>query len=425
MSTMNAGTFAPAVEPDGRTPRRAVLVVDDSRVQRRILTASLQRWGYDVVEAETGAKALSLLNDRRIDIVLSDWMMPGMDGPELCRSFRDLRRDHYGYFILLTSKSGKEDVARGLDVGADDFLSKPVSPSELRARIAAGERILTMAEELMEKNDLLSATIAKLQSAHDALNRDLLEARRLQQSLIPERHHDFGTGRLALLMRPAGHVGGDLVGHFRINEQKLAVYSIDVSGHGVASALMTARIASYLSGSSPRQNVALEPNEFGLFSMRAPHEVCALLNDLLLREMETDIYFTMCLAEIDLRSGGVRLTQAGHPNPAILRASGRVDFFNSGGLPIGLIAGATYETQDFRLGPGDRLLIYSDGLIESTDAAGEQLGEEGLAGFLARSRHLSCTPLLDALVWDLEQFAGQSEFADDVSAVMFQYDSIS
>lgn len=417
MSSTNAdtGPSGPAGAPDRQVGRRAILIVDDSEVQRRILAASLKRWGYEVIEAATGVDALAILNARPVDIVLSDWMMPGMDGPELCRAFRSLTRAHYGYFILLTSKTGKEDVARGLDVGADDFLSKPVSPSELRARLAAGERILAMAEELIEKN-------AKLQAAHDSLNRDLLEARRLQQSLIPERYHDFGALRLSLLMRPAGHVGGDLVGQFRINEQKIAVFCMDVSGHGVASALMTARLASYLSGSSPGQNVALEPNEFGIFRMRPPHEVAAALNDLLLREMETDLYFTMCLAEIDLRTGFVRLVQAGHPNPAVQRASGEVEFVSGGGLPIGLFDHATYEMQEVQLRPGDRFLIYSDGLTECEGADGKLLDEEGLSRLLDELGGIDGNAFLDALVWNLEKFAGSSEFVDDISCVFVQYD---
>ena len=415
MSSTNADALpgGPAGAPD--TSRRAILVVDDSEVQRRILAASLKRWGYEVIEAASGVDALAILTSRSVEFVLSDWMMPGMDGPELCRAFRDLTRDHYGYFILLTSKTCKEDVARGLDVGADDFLSKPVSPSELRARIAAGERILAMAQELIEKN-------AKLQAAHDSLDRDLLEARKLQQSLIPERYHDFGALKLSVHMRPTGHVGGDLVGQFRINEQKIAVFSIDVSGHGVASALMTARLASYLSGSSPGQNVALEPNEFGIFRMRPPHEVAATLNDLLLREMETDLYFTMCLAEIDLRTGLVRLVQAGHPNPAVQRVTGEVEFVSGGGLPIGLIGEATYDMQQVQLRPGDRLLIYSDGLTECEGADGKPLDEEGLSRLLAELGGIDGSAFLDALVWNLEKFAGSSEFADDISGVFVQYD---
>lgn len=417
MPISNPESFAPAGTLPANASRRLILIVDDSQAQRRVLAASLKRSGYQVAEASTGAEALAILEDRPIDIVLSDWMMPGMDGPALCRAFRELKRDHYGYFILLTSKTGKEDVAHGLDFGADDFLSKPVSSNELRARIAAGERILTMAEELVEKNQ-------KLQAAHDALNRDLLEARRLQQSLIPERFHDLGAARLSLLMRPAGHVGGDLVGHFRINEQKLAVYSIDVSGHGVASALMTARLASYLSGSSPRQNVALEANEFGIFRMRPPHEVAAILNDLLLKEMDTDLYFTLCLAEIDLRAGVVRLVQAGHPNPLIQRRSGAIEFVSGGGLPIGLLSDATFEMQEIQLDPGDRFLIYSDGLTECEGADGRFLDECGLSALIREAGGVGGYAFFETLLWNLEKYAGTSAFTDDLSGVFLEYEGL-
>jgi sigma-B regulation protein RsbU (phosphoserine phosphatase) len=227
---------------------------------------------------------------------------------------------------------------------------------------------------------------------------------------------------MSLLMRPAGHVGGDLVGHFRINEQKIAVFSIDVSGHGVASALMTARLTSYLSGASPGQNVALEPNEFGIFRMRPPHKVAATLNDLLLREMETDLYFTMCLAEIDLRTGIVRLVQAGHPNPVIQRASGEIEFVSGGGRPIGLIGDATYEMQRIELQPGDRFLIYSDGLTECESAGGEFLGEGGLERLLGELGGIDGYAFLDALVWNLEEFSGSPDFGDDLSGVFVQYD---
>ena len=184
---------------------RHVLVVDDSRAQRHVLAMHLSRWGYLVTEAATGAEALALAEARPFDLVISDWMMPGLTGPELCRAFRALPRDGYGYFILLTSKSGQEAIATGLDGGADDFLTKPVSALELRARLRAGDRILGMQAELLAKNHAL-------RRAHDAMEADLAQARRLQQSLIRDRHRDYAAGAVSLMMRPSGHVGGDLVG---------------------------------------------------------------------------------------------------------------------------------------------------------------------------------------------------------------------
>ena len=151
---------------------------------------------------------------KSIDLVLSDWMMPGMNGLEFCQEFRALENDRYGYFILLTSKSEKGEVAHGLDVGADDFLIKPVAAMELRARIKAGERILKMERELVEKNRLVNETLSQISELYDSLDRDLIEARSLQQSLVREKSRDFGDARVTLLLRQSGHVGGDLVGFF-------------------------------------------------------------------------------------------------------------------------------------------------------------------------------------------------------------------
>ena len=123
---------------------KRVLIVDDSKAQRRILAVQLARWGYDVVEADSGEAALGLCQRQTFDIVLSDWMMPGMTGLEFCKAFRALPREGYGYFILLTSKSEKTEIADGLENGADDFLAKPVNSDELRARLRAGERIVGM-----------------------------------------------------------------------------------------------------------------------------------------------------------------------------------------------------------------------------------------------------------------------------------------
>ena len=128
---------------------RRVLVVDDSQMQRRILCAMLRQLGFEVWQADSGEAALRLCADLLPDAVLSDWMMPGMDGLDFCRRFRALQRDSYGYFILLTSKSDKGEIARGLDAGADDFLTKPVDAGELRARINAGARILAMQRVLL------------------------------------------------------------------------------------------------------------------------------------------------------------------------------------------------------------------------------------------------------------------------------------
>ncbi|MFN3645155.1 MAG: PP2C family protein-serine/threonine phosphatase [Gemmobacter sp.] len=395
--------------------------MDDSRAQRLLLRVALARWGYDVTEAASADAALDLCRSTAFDIVLSDWVMPGLSGPEFCRAFRALPREGYGYFILLTSKSDKDEVAEGLDAGADDFLSKPVDPGELRARMQAGERLLSMQRELQDKNRLLGAALAELQGVYDTLDRDLIEARKLQQSLVRDRHHDFGPAAVSLLLRPSGHVGGDLVGYFPLSHRRLAFFSIDVSGHGVASAMMAARLAGMLSASAPDANIALVVGGDGPVDAWPPEIVAARLNRMVIEVMQVEQYFTCVYADADLATGRVALVQAGHPHPLLLSADGAVRLVGQGGLPIGLVPRGTWDRVNLQLAPGDRLLLMTDGLTECRDAAGRELGEDGLADLVRRNLPLRAEAFLDSLQWDLERFAGSADFADDVSAVLFDW----
>ncbi|WP_375174076.1 PP2C family protein-serine/threonine phosphatase [Pseudooceanicola sp.] len=399
---------------------RRVLVVDDSRMQRHILGMTLSRWGYEVTEAATGDAALEICRQTPPDIVISDWMMPGLSGPEFCRAFRDLPKEQYGYFILLTSKADKIDVAEGLHSGADDFLTKPVNSAELRARLTAGERIHDMHRELTEKNHLIAETLHELQQLYDSIDSDLLEAKKLQQSLVRERQVDFGRGQVSQILRTAGRVGGDLVGYYPVEQDRVVVYSIDVSGHGISSALMTARLAGFLSSAVPNQNVGLIGAEQG-FDGLPPDAIAAKLNTIALTEMASAHYFTLALADIDLATGRVALVQAGHPHPVVIRADGRVELLGQGGFPVGLLEEASFDRIEDRLAPGDRLLLLSDGVTECTDAAGEMLGDDGLIRLIGSLRGIRGMGMLESLVWTLAQDRGEAWFEDDVSAILFDY----
>nr|WP_300057235.1 SpoIIE family protein phosphatase [uncultured Roseobacter sp.] len=399
---------------------KLVLVVDDSRLQRKILSSSLKRWGYDVIEAESGEAALAACKERAPELILSDWMMPGMSGIEFCKAFREISGEDYSYFILLTSKSEKNDVAEGLDAGADDFLTKPVDGHELRARLTAGQRILEMQRELTLKNRVITETLDELQRLYDSLDSDLIEAKQLQQSLVRERFKSFDGGDLSLLLRSSGHVGGDLVGFFPAAEGHLGLFSIDVSGHGISSALMTARLAGYLSATALDQNIALEKTDDG-YQSRPPREAIETLNELVLDEMETEHYFTMMLADIDLATGRVVAGQAGHPHPVIQRSDGEMEQDGTGGFPVGLMSGVTFSQFEMQLMPGDRLLILSDGVTECPDAQGGLLGEDGLETLLRTHQAVRGPALFEALVQSMVDMSGLTEFPDDVSGILFEF----
>lgn len=388
---------------------RQVLVVDDSAAQRQMLTRQLTRWGYLVTQAASGAEALAIARDTDFDIVLSDWVMPGMSGPDFCRAFRALPRAGYGYFVLLSAKSAKDDIAIGLDSGADDFLTKPVDATELQSRLHAGERILSMQAELRRRN-------ADLERIHAALHRDLAEARRLQLSLAPEPEVTLGPADLVFLLRPSGLLGGDLVGWFPVAPGRILLYALDVSGHGVASALMIARLSALLATRSRDQNIAFQNGQ------PLPVEtMVARLNRILLSDQTGDLYLTLLCAELDLATGQMRLVQAGHPHPLLLRHDGSVLPLGSGGLPVGLVPDPGHAAITLHLCPGDRLFIGSDGLIECPGPAQADLGDDGLIRLLQDQGQRRGKALADGVIDALTAHAGSADFPDDVSAIVIDW----
>jgi len=397
------------------------MVVDDSRLQRRILSSMLTRWGYQVIEADTGSAALELCQSGMPDMVFSDWMMPEMTGLEFCKALRQRYPDTYSYFILLTSKAEKNDIAQGLESGADDFLTKPVNASELRARITAGGRILSMQRELQNRNDMISDTLDELRTLYTAIDADLVEAQKLQQSLIRVPQFTTGPYRISQILRSSGHVGGDLVGFFPAGPSHLGLFGIDVSGHGISSALFTARLAGYLSSDTAEHNIALELDACGQITPRQVETVLANLNARVLDEMDTDLYFTMSLASLNTQTGQVSLSQAGHPHPMIQHADGAFSLCGSTGEPIGLLPDMTYDRVMFQLHAGDRLVITSDGVTECPDPNGNLLDEEGLQRILSRHRDLGGMDLINAILHDLEGYAGTDQFPDDVSILLVEH----
>jgi signal transduction histidine kinase len=135
-----------------------ILIADDDGVSRRLLQSYLQKWGYEVTAAADGAEAWRLFEGAVFPFVITDWMMPELDGPGLLRRIRSTRRPGYVYAILLTAKIQKEDLVAGMEAGADDFLSKPFDRDELRVRISAGERIIRLEQNLRDAQATLIQT---------------------------------------------------------------------------------------------------------------------------------------------------------------------------------------------------------------------------------------------------------------------------
>jgi two-component system cell cycle response regulator len=128
-----------------------ILIIDDDPISRRVLEANLLEWGYEVMVASDGGKAWEIIQQPESpSLIISDWMMPRMDGLALCREIRNMEKSEYTYFIILTAKGEKKDIIEGLEAGADDFLTKPFNQEELKYRTRIGERIINLERRILE-----------------------------------------------------------------------------------------------------------------------------------------------------------------------------------------------------------------------------------------------------------------------------------
>jgi len=139
-----------------------ILIAEDEKISRKILEMTLTNASYDVVTVEDGVKALESIQKDVPDMLITDWMMPELDGLELCRRIRGLDLSSYVYIIVLTALTQKEKIIEGLDAGADDYITKPFERTELLARVRAGERVIQLERSLRQKNKELSEALAQV-----------------------------------------------------------------------------------------------------------------------------------------------------------------------------------------------------------------------------------------------------------------------
>lgn len=139
-----------------------ILIAEDEPVSRRLLQSYLQKWGHDVVVTTDGLQAWQLFEQDEFPLVITDWMMPEMDGVDLIRRIRQAERSFHVYIILLTGRSQKEDVVEGMEAGSDDFVTKPFDRDELRVRLRVGERVCELERRLAEQSRELAELREKL-----------------------------------------------------------------------------------------------------------------------------------------------------------------------------------------------------------------------------------------------------------------------
>ena len=397
-----------------------ILVAEDERITRVSLIRQLERWGHEVTAAEDGQRAWELFASDQFDIVLTDWEMPRLSGVELIERIRGGRDGAAGfvYVVMLTSRSDKSDVVRGIEAGADDFLAKPFDQEELRVRLFAGERIVRLERTLQAQN-------AELRTAGERMRRDLHAAARVQRAMLPPRDAIVTPRvRTAWTYVPTDELAGDALGLHLIDDRYLVCYVADVSGHGVPAALLAVTAMHELTpqseGACLLRDDASAPGSIG--TMRAPARVVTEINRRFTSGERDGRYLTLVLCVLDTYEGRLHFTTAGHFNPLVLRGMHVIPVTDAGGFPLALVPDAEYDDASIQLNSGDRVYLYSDGIIEQFDRAGaEQFGRSRFLTALTTSRDSTLDRGVAQVVEHLGQWAGSRSFSDDVSLVAIEW----
>ncbi len=447
-----------------------ILIVEDSRLQAELLRGRLEAAGYQVRIAGDGRLALEQIGQRKPDLVVSDINMPAMDGYELCRTIKQDVALRGIPVILLSGLDDPEDIIRGLDAGADNYITKSCTPDYLLTRVEdllhtpiefdeapneplevtltgktytvdAGRRqvlnlLVSTFENAVEKNRELLRVNSQLTTARDELQRhsrelqhlnqrlqttnermarDLEAGAALQRSLLPRSLPENDRFRFAWSFRPCSELAGDLLNVFSLDPHHLAVYIVDVSGHGVAAALLSVAISRMLSPLPHATSLLVDDQDGRGLQIVPPVRVMSQLNRLFPMEQNGGFYFAVLYGVLDSRRRQFRYVSAGQPRIMRMRADGTSDFLAADGFPVGWFDDADYQETAVDLQAGDRLYFYSDGIPEAFSSAGQPFGKQGLVRSLQKAHSQPLQQTVQRLTDDVERWCGDAGPDDDVS----------
>ncbi|MFI5396998.1 MAG: PP2C family protein-serine/threonine phosphatase [Candidatus Binatia bacterium] len=408
---------ASAPDPGPRDPTVAVhpadteriLIVDDSSVNRRILRSLLDKQGYELFEAADGASALDIARCQALDLALLDVMMPGLDGYQVCVALKADRRTADIPIIFLSALSDAISKTKGLELGAVDYIGKPFDGGEVLARVQSHLRIRRLTNELRNTNRDL---VAKQR----ALDADLRAAASIQRSLVAKVPPSINGLTIAWRFIPCDRIGGDIFNFAQLDEAHLAAYIVDVSGHGVPAAMVTVSVSQSL---LPQAGHILCSRGQSV-EIRSPSEVLEQLD----REYPIERFekhFTMCYLVLDHTNGRLRYSLAGHPMPVLLRSDGTLQLLEAGGPIIGLNGLLAFAQEELVLRPGDRLFLYTDGLVEFENLSGNTYGEPQLHEQVKLTQRQPLEEACDHIVASLQRFGEGCSLQDDVTLVAIEF----
>ncbi len=376
---------------DNRRENEALLLVDDNPTNLQVLYQTLETTGCKLLVAKNGETALSIAQKAAPDLILLDIMMPGIDGFEVCRRLKNDPATANIPVIFLSALSDTKDKVQGLQLGAVDYVSKPFQPDEVIARVNTHLTIHRLKREVEKKKD--------------ALENELKVVSDVQRRLLPKNLPEIAGLKLAVHYETSLYAGGDYYDITRLANNQWGFLVADAEGHSAPAAVMMAMTCA-LFRSYPEP-----PAE--------PGKLIFFLNQHLCKVAEPS-FVTALYVVYDANHHTLKIARAGHPPPMIYRSAEKkaVEVNCSGVFPLGVDPYEQVPVTDVELKPGDRILMYTDGITERFSSDGETYAEERLLHQLACDGNPRPRELLAAIMKDVNDFAGERPADDDQALLL-------
>jgi sigma-B regulation protein RsbU (phosphoserine phosphatase) len=387
-----------------------ILVVDDTPANLQVLAGMLKDRGYKVRPVPSGKLALLAAQRDPPHLILLDINMPEMNGYEVCEHLKADERLKGIPVIFISALTEQLDKVKAFAIGGVDYITKPFQMEELHARVETHLKLRRLQTELEETN-------AQLAKANGRMSRDLKAAAKIQKTFLPRKSPRVPGTDFAWIYQPCDELGGDGLNVIPLGDSKVGVYVLDVSGHGVASALLSVTMSRLLSPPSEPSSILIRNgDDSDRFDITPPAQVAATLNRLFPFDSATNQFATMIYGILNAATGDFRYVSAGHPGPVHLPRGGDPVMLECQGFPIGMTEDA-YEEFSVRLATGDRMYLYSDGIPEAMDPAGMQFGDVRLLKAIGQARSEPLQQGVDSLLEKIARWHGSERPHDDISIV--------
>jgi len=374
-----------------------ILVIDDDTAVQELLRRTLKKQGYEVTVASNGEEGVAQAQKLRPALIICDWIMPRLTGIDVCRRVKADPDLSTTQFFLLTSLGSIADRVKGLDAGADDFISKPIELNELQARVRAGLRLHQLSRDLK---------IAK-----QSLEAELGEAAEYVQSLLPDPMTEPVSIESKFI--PSRQLGGDCFDYNWLDSDYLAIYLLDVAGHGLRAALPSVAVLSLLR-SRTLPNV----------DYYKPSDVLRALNTTFQMSYQNDKYFTIWYGVYNRSKRQLVYASAGHP-PAVLisqspTSNAKVKQLKTPGMPVGMFPDARYVDNCCDVEDLSTLYIFSDGVYEIHQPDGNIWGLDSFIDLLVSYNGATADPL-ELVLSHTQKLNAKPVFDDDWSLLKVNF----